>query len=384
MTTHFDKPIDRRASDSTKWNKFDPDVLPLWVADMDFSAPDEILAVLRSRIDHGVFGYSSSQDGTLQAIQDWLSNRHGWNVSADDILLVPGVVQAFNAAAKAFSNPGDSVLIQTPAYHPFFHVAPNNSLRHRSSRLSTNPQGRYFIDPAQFQQDLTPDTRSFMLCNPHNPSGRVFTREELEPIAHACLENNTVICSDEIHSDLVFHPNRHLPVAAISDEIAANTVTFISASKTFNIAGLKSSAVIITNPRLRELYKKALSGLVGSVNLLGELAMAEAYRSCSPWLEELLVYLQDNRDLLVSFIDEELPFVNLHPPEGTYLAWLDFSNANLEDPAEFLLVNAKIGLNAGTWFGEEYKQFARMNFACPRTILEEALQRLKKGLEETC
>jgi len=380
MKYNFDQAIDRRNSDSIKWNLFEEDVLPLWVADMDFLSPPEVLDAIRKRVDHGLFGYSKPQEKTKIAVQNWLANRHGWEVKIDDILIIPGVVQAFNVAAAAFSQPGDSVLIQTPAYHPFFDVSSNSMLKQIVSPLVRDSKGRYSIDSTQFNNSLRPNTRTFMLCNPHNPSGRVFNKSELLSMAQSCLENNTIICSDEIHSDIVYPGNKHIPVASLSSEIAQSTVTLVSTTKTFNLAGLNSSAVVILNPMLREIYTKQLSGFVGSVNLLGEIAMTSAYELGFEWLSELLFYLEGNRQFLLDFVSTELPGIDLYPPEGTYLAWLDCSKMELVDPAKFFLDQARVALNSGEWFGENYKDYVRINFGCPRNTLSEALERMKNSL----
>ncbi len=380
MKYNFDEIIDRRNSDSIKWNYFDEDILPLWVADMDFLSPPEVLGALRSRIDHGLFGYSKPQDKTRLAVQNWLSIRHGWDVQCDDILLIPGVVQSFNVAAAAFSRPGDSVLLQTPAYHPFFDVSLNSTLNQITSPLDCDSNGHYTPNISQLKKALTPDARTFMLCNPHNPSGRVFSESELLSMAECCIENNTIICSDEIHSDIVHPGFKHIPIASLSLEIAQSSVTLVSTTKTFNLAGLKSSAVIIPNPRLREIFSNQLSGFVGTVNVLGEIGMAAAYEHGTEWLSELLIYLDGNRQFLLDFVSNELSGINLYPPEGTYLAWLDCSDLELPNPAEFFLNKARVGLNSGEWFGKNYSDHVRLNFGCPREILASALERIKNAL----
>ena len=377
MKYNFDQIIDRRSSDSIKWNLHDDDVLPLWVADMDFPSPPEVLDALRNRVDHGLFGYSKTQEKTRLAVKNWLSSRHGWNVQVDDILIVPGVVQAFNVAASAYSQPGDSVLLQTPAYHPYFDVHSNSNLKQVISPLVRDSKGYYSLDNTQFRDSFLPNTRTFMLCNPHNPTGRVFTRAELLSMAEICLNNNSIICSDEIHSDIVHPGYKHIPIASLSDEIAQMTITLISTTKTFNLAGLKSSAVIIRNPRLRELFINRLSGFVGSVNILGEIALSAAYDHGSNWLDQLLNYLEENRQYLLDFVTNELPGINISPPEGTYLAWLDCSNLNIAEPGKFFLNEARVGLNSGEWFGEDYSDHVRINFACPRETLANALERLR-------
>lgn len=380
MKPNFNHFIDRRISDSIKWNYYDEDVLPLWVADMDFFSPPAVLEALQKRIEHGIFGYSRSQESTKTAVQNWLTTRHNWNVQLDDILLIPCVVQSFNVAAAAFSQPGDSVLVQTPSYRPFFDVSSNSNLIQITNPLLCDSEGRYSLDTINFNSSLQPNTRTFMLCNPHNPSGRVFDKGELINMAEACINNNTVICSDEIHSDLVHPGHKHIPVASLSSEIAQSTITLISTTKSFNLAGLKSSAVIISNPRLRELFQNQLSGFVGSVNILGETALAAAYAHGEEWLSELLSYLDENRRFLINYINNELPGISIYPPEATYLGWLDCSGAELENPAEFFLTEARVGLNSGDWFGENYSDYVRLNFGCPRETLSHALERMKDAL----
>jgi len=383
MTTDFDLIINRHSSDSIKWNYFDDDILPLWVADTDFQSPQVVIDALRDRIDHGVFGYSLTSEDAKRAVQNWLASRHDWKISTEEIVFIPGVVQAFNLAARAFTNPGDSILIQTPAYHPFFDIARNLKLQQDIIPLQVNRRGYYSVSRDGFNASINPRTRLFMLCNPHNPTGRVFSRDELTSMAQACLEHNVIICSDEIHSDLVYAGYKHIPTASLSESIAQNTVTFISASKTFNLAGLKSSAVIISNPRLRQIFQDSMHGIVDSVNLLGQTAITAAYTHGEVWLEELLTYLAGNRDLLVDYVSNELPEIKISSPEATFLGWLDFSNTSLENPAEFFLRRGKVALNAGDWFGEEYGKYARINFGCPQTVLLEGLERIKQALHKT-
>ena len=380
MKPNFDLIINRRDTDSIKWNYYDENVLPLWVADMDFLSPPEVTKAIIERVDHGLFGYSKTQKNTKRAVQGWLSKRHGWDVEADAILLIPGVIQSFNVAASAFSNPGDSVLLQTPSYHPFFEIANNSKLIQVINPLVRGTDGKYSPDIPGLKRSIRPNTRTFMLCNPHNPTGRVFTENELRSMAEICLDNNTIICSDEIHSDLIHKTHKHIPIASLSPEIANSTITLISTTKTFNLAGLKSSAVIITNPRLRETFQKRLSGFVGSVNLLGETALAAAYTLGENWLSELLQYLDGNRQFLIDYVENELPGLTIYPPEGTYLGWLNCSGTGLDNPAEFFLEKARVGLNSGAWFGEEYADHVRINFGCPKVTLSSALDRIREAL----
>jgi cystathionine beta-lyase len=380
MKFNFDQNINRRNSDSIKWNFFEEDVLPLWVADMDFLSPPPVIKALQDRVEHGVFGYSKTQQSTSVAIQGWLSRRHSWSISLEDIVVIPGVVQAFNVAASAFSRPGDSILIQTPAYRPFIELAENIHLEQIANPLISDSEGHYSLDNTAFKKAFRPNTRTFMLCNPHNPSGRVFTRSELEYMAECCLQNNTIICSDEIHSDVIYPGYAHLPIASLSPDIAQHSVTFLSATKTFNLAGLKSSAVIIPNPRLRKFFVDKLSGIVGSVNVLGEIAFSAAYNQGEQWLSDLLVYLGGNRTFLMDFVQNELPGIKLSLPEATYLGWLDCSQVDLADPATFFLERGRVALSAGSWFGDAYARYARINFGCPREILIEALERMRNAL----
>lgn len=380
MTPSFDIYINRRNSDSIKWNFYDEDVLPLWVADTDFQTPAPILDALHARLEHDLFGYSLPQDSTKNSICSWLERRHGWVVSPEEVLLFPGVVPAFNIAARAYTNPGDSVLIQTPAYHPFFDLPDNVGLGKSEHSLTSDKSGKYILDLDAFEESINPNTRIFMLCNPHNPTGRVFDQSELTALARICLEHNVVICSDEIHSDLVFKPHRHIPIASISEEISQSTVTLISPSKTFNLAGLKSSAVIIKNKRLRESFQEQTRGCAGAVNILGETAMRAAYSHCDNWLSDLLFYLDKNRQYLYNFVNQELPGVSMYMPEGTYLGWLDFTQTNLDSPGEFILKEARVALNSGDWFGAAYSNFARINFGCPINTLTQALDRVKSAL----
>jgi len=380
MIRNFDRLINRRESDSIKWSLYDEDVIPLWVADTDFLAPPNLIKSLHERIDHGIFGYAKPQESTKTAIQDWIFNRHGWKIKLEDIVLLPGVVQGFNFAAKAFTVPGDAVIIQTPAYHPFFQVAENSNLTQVAIPLIRDPGGSYYSNEDNFRSALTSKSKIFMLCNPHNPTGRIFSKIELNSMAQVCLENNIIICSDEIHSDLVYPETKHIPIASLSEDIANNTITLISASKTFNIAGLKSSAAIITNPGLRENFIKTTSGFAGSVNLLGELALRTAYEIGEDWLSELLSYLNLNRDYLYDFTNSELQGIQMTKPEGTYLGWLDCLELELKDPSKFFLEEARVALNAGSWFGEDYSQFVRINFGCPTNTLATGLKRIKDSL----
>jgi cystathionine beta-lyase len=262
-------------------------------------------------------------------------------------------------------------------------VAGNANLVQQEMELSRGSDGQYKVDFDAFEAAITEKTRIFMLCNPQNPTGRVFRADELEQMAEICLRHNIIICSDEIHSDLVYSESKHIPIASLSPEIAANTITLLAPSKTFNIAGLKTSVAVIPNPQLRKKYEAARRGVVDWVNLLGQVAARAAYREGEPWLDALLVYLQANRDYLYEFVQNELPGVNMAKPEGTFLAWLDCNRAGIEgQPDKYFLEKAGVAMNAGEWFGKGGEGFVRLNFGCPRSMLEEALQKIKSALGE--
>ena len=377
MIYNFDVLPDRRPTESIKWNKYHPDVLPMWVADMDFVSPEPVIRALRERVDHGVFGYPRDMPELRQVIVERMQARHSWLISPEDVVLIPGVVTGFNIACHAFAA-GEGVLVQTPVYPPFLSAPEAAGCFRQEADLVRSAEGTYGIDWDSFEAAITPQTRLFILCNPHNPVGRVFTRTELEHMADLCLKHNVIICSDEIHCDLVFSGNRHIPIASSDPEIARQSVTLIAPSKTYNIAGLESSIAIIQDTGLRKQYLAARRGLVGWVNLFGQIAALAAYRDGQEWLDQLLIYLEVNRDYLVDFIRQEMPCISVGKPEGTYLAWLDCRNAGLDgSPYQFFLEKARVAVNDGADFGHNGKGFVRLNFGCPRSLLAQALDCMK-------
>ncbi|HOU14905.1 MAG TPA: PatB family C-S lyase [Anaerolineae bacterium] len=383
MTDDFDCIIDRRVTDCIKWQAYDADVLPMWVADMDFAAPPPVIAALQARVAHGVFGYEARPLALLEAIVARLQQLYGWTVAPEAIVFLPGVVTAFNLAAQAFLAPGDGLLIQTPVYPPFLGAAATANAVTQGMELTLNADGRYSVDFGLFEHTLTDRTRMFLLCNPHNPVGRVFRADELARMAELCLRHNLLICSDEIHCDLIFSGYRHIPIAALSPEIAARTITLMAPSKTFNIAGLHCSFAVIPDADLRRRYQAARRGVVETVNVLGYTAALAAYQEGQPWLDAVLRYLEANRDFVVAYVQEHMPGVTVAAPEGTYLAWLDCRAAGIPgNPHEFFLKQARVAMNDGATFGAGGEGFVRLNFGCPRALLEEGLERMRAALNQ--
>ncbi len=374
---------ERRNTDSIKWGLYDEDVLPLWVADMDYTSPPAVIEALQQRVAHGVFGYARESNELKELIVVRMKNLHGWQITTEDIVLLPGVVAAFNLVCQAVAQPGESILIQPPVYPPFFN-APGFAGAHAVfNNINRNTAGEYILDLDDFEAAIEKDTRSFLLCNPHNPLGRVFTQAELTGMAEICLKHGLVICSDEIHSDLVFEGYRHIPIASLDKEIEANTVTLIAPSKTYNIAGLECSALICTNPELRGRIQAARRGLLGWVNLMGMTAGVAAYKHGDEWLKQVLQLLQGNRDFLTKYLAENIPVIRMTKPEATYLAWLDCRDLNVsQPPAQFFLEKARVALNNGEDFGEPGRGHVRLNFGCSREILTAALERISRALKQ--
>ncbi len=381
MTTDFDQLIERRGTDSVKWQWYG-DAIPMWVADMDFLAPEPVIAALQARVSHGIFGYANEPADLREVLQAWLLRRFDWRVAAEALVFTPGVVTAFNVACRAFCTPGDGVLVQAPVYPPMRTAPANFDLVCDEMELTRGADGRYWVDLERMNATITDRTKLFMLCNPHNPTGRAFTGEELTRMAEVSLRRGLVICSDEIHCDLIYAPNRHLPVASLAPEIARRTVTIMAPSKTFNIPGLGFSFAIIEDAALRKQYKAAGRDIVPHINAMGYTAALAAYTEGEPWLSECIAYLQANRDFLAQFVAERMPGVRMAVPEATYLAWLDFSGAQLgEDPHKFFLKHAGVALNEGGPFGPGSDGFARLNFACPRSLLVEALEKMATAMQ---
>ena len=381
MEYDFDRVLERRNTDSMKWNKYDDDVIPLWVADMDFVSADPIIEALHQRVDHRIYGYTLPPQELRTLIQERLKRLYEWSIREDDIVFLPGLVTGLNLSYHVFSDPGDGVLIQPPVY---FHFVRDPVLH---GRVLNDPPlvqkgDTYEINFSNFERGITDRTKAFLLCNPHNPVGRVFTLKELEAIADICLRHNVIICSDEIHCDLLYPGYRHLPIASLGPEVAKQSVTLLSPSKTFNLAGFDFGFAIIPNPKLRKIWQTVSSGLIPGVNIMGHVAARAAYKYGQEWLDQALAYLTVNRDFLAQYLKEKLPAIRMTKMEATYLAWLDCRNTGIPgNPSEFFLKRARVALNDGTEFGRGGEGFVRLNFACSRKTLTEALDRMASALK---
>jgi cystathionine beta-lyase len=382
MPYDFDRIIERRNTESNKWHKYPPDVLPLWVADMDFASPEPVIRALRERVEHGVFGYGVEQPEFHQVMHDRFRKRFGWTVEPEAMVLMNGVIPAFNTACRAFAGSGDGVLMMLPVYPPILRLPDNVGMSRDGASLIRGADGRYSIDFEAVERAITPRTRMFLLCNPHNPVGRVFTREELLRLAEICLRHDLIICADEGHADLIYNRSRHVPIASLDPEIEARTITLLAPSKTFNLAGLKSSVAVVPNQALREKFMAARVDMVQAANILGYTAMLAAYRDGQPWLDELLRYLESNRDFLVKYVRSNFPKIEMGVPEGTYLAWLDCRKASIpgNDPFTFFLESGRVAFNDGMTFGRGGEGFVRLNFGCPRALLVQGLERMGAAL----
>jgi cysteine-S-conjugate beta-lyase len=384
MKYDFDAIIERRGTDSAKWHYYGPDVLPMWVADMDFLSPEPVRQALHKRIDHGVFGYGGEVVRLQAAICARLHRFYRWQVQPEDILFLPGLVSGLNIVTRAIGAAGDGVLSTTPVYGPFLSAPVNQDRVLQTAELAVEQQGqrlRYTVDYDALRTAVQPNTRLFLLCNPHNPIGRAYSREELLRMADLALRHKLVICSDEIHCDLLLGETRHTPLASLDPEIAQQTVTLMAPSKTFNLPGLGCSLAIVQNPALRRQLQKTSAGIVPHVNLLGYVAALAAYTECEDWLAKLQGYLTANRDYLLEQVAQHFPAVRITSPEATYLAWLDCRALGLADnPFKFFLEQAKVALADGANFGPTGVGFVRLNFGCPRPLLAEGLARMQAVL----
>jgi cystathionine beta-lyase len=384
MSFNFDHCPDRSQSDSAKWSYFGHDVLPMWVADMDFVSPQPIIDALQKRVAHGVFGYGSDSPALRAVLVERMQRLYGWEIQPADIVFLPGLVSGLNVVNRAVGEPGSGVVVHTPVYGPFLSAPVNQGRRLQVAPLACTRQGQrlhYTVDFDRFEAVIDPSSRLFILCNPHNPVGRAFTLAELGQMAEVCERHDLVICSDEIHNDLLMNGTRHIPIASLSPNIAQRTVTLIAPSKTFNIPGLGASIAIVQNPTLRKQLEAAATGIVPHLNILGMVAAQAAYTQCDDWLLALNAYLTANRDFAIGYLEEHLPTAAVTEPEATYLLWLDCRSLEISgSPSDFFLKQAKLAVNEGAWFGEGGEGFIRLNYGCPRSTLQQGLEQLVQAV----
>ena len=374
----FDEIIDRRGTASEKWDKYrERDIIPLWVADMDFRSAPEIIEALHERVSHGVFGYTAPPEGLAQAVIESLRGEFGWQVQKEWITWLPGLVTGLNVACRAVGEPGDDIITFTPVYPPFMS-APQLSGRNVVKVALSCEGGRWGVDLDALERSVTVKTRQLLLCSPHNPVGRVWTLQELTALADFARRHDLVICSDEIHAGLVLEEGvRHVPIATLSPETSRRTVTLLAPSKTFNVPGLGCSFAVISDDALRRAFRKGMGRIVPHVNLLGYTAAEAAYRQGEGWRQELIAYLRGNRDLVEREV-ATMPGLKVFPVEATYLSWIDVRDAGIEDPVRFF-EGAGVGLSGGADFG--LPGYVRLNFGCRRALLAEALRRMRVALQ---
>jgi cystathionine beta-lyase len=378
---NFDRSVERRGTNSVKWDMRDDDVIPMWVADMDFECPHKVRDAIVERARHGIYGYTIESVGLYEAVKDWVSRRHNWAVEQELIVFTPGVMPGIRGLLQVLTRPGDKVILQSPVYPPFFsairdsgcHVL-NNQLKYEHSRYTMD-----FADLEEKAKD--PKTKAMILCSPHNPVGRVWTRDELAMLGGICLEHGVTVISDEIHSDLIYKDYKHVPLASICDEYKENTVTCISPSKTFNLAGLKTAYMIVPDSDIRRESRGLI--LPKQATIFGSIAAEVAYTQGDEWLDALLDCLQGNQQFLTGYLKDEIPQIKAVEAEGTYLVWLDCRGLGMDNEGleRFMLDEARLWFNQGYSFGSGGDGFVRMNIGCPRSILEKALVRLHSAID---
>lgn len=379
---NFDTYIDRTNTASYKWDQSaalfgHEDIIPMWVADMDFPAPQEVIEKIKSRAEHGVYGYTIRTQSYYDAIINWQLRRHQWKIQQEWISSSPGVVPALSILVQILSEPGDRVIVQSPVYYPFFDVIRMNDRQVINNALLIE-DGKFVMNFSELEAQMAEGAKLMLLCNPHNPGGRVWSKAELEQLGQLALKYNVVIVSDEIHGDLIFQNHRHIPLASINNDIAMNTVTCIAPSKTFNLAGLQASNVIIANPKLRRLYNERLKTLsLHMESYFGGVATESAYTHGEAWLDQVLAYMEENINLLMSFFEQHLPQCRVMRPEGTYLVWVDCREIS-EQPSvlkSIMFDKARVAFTEGSIFGDGGVGRLRINIACPRSFMLEGLER---------
>lgn len=382
MKYNFDEVISRENTASIKWDVVAEDngvkALPYWIADLDFKAPIEVIEALKERIEHGIFGYTAYSKTLIPTVKNWISKRYDWNIEDEWISYTPGIVSAILYAIECFTKAGDSIIVQTPVYPPFLQVPTDNNRKIIENNMILN-NGKYEIDFKDFEEKAK-NAKLFLLSNPHNPSGRVFTKEELEKLGNICVKNNILIIADEIHSDIIYKGYKHTPIASLSEEIKNITIACYSASKTFSLAGLATSIIFIPNKEIRDRFNEYLNVRHISVNVLGKVALEAAYQYGEDYLFELMNYLESNRDFLIDYMNKYTPKIKPIKAEGTYLIWLDCRELNLNDEElKKFFKKAGVELNSGYTFGDAGKGFMRFNIGCPRETLVKGLERIKSA-----
>lgn len=393
---NFNDVVDRKGTDSFKWDygyrEFDSEeeqnaakeAVPMWIADMDFQVPEAVQKAIQRVVDHGVYGYTAKNESFFLSLKDWLYRRHGWDVKREWMDFSPGVLPGITACVRAFTQPGDKIIIQTPVYYPFRDIVLTTGRQLSENRLVEDHM-KYRMDFEDLERKAAePRTKMLILCSPHNPVGRVWEKEELEKLGEICRKYHLLIVSDEIHSDLIIGEKKHIPAGMILEGVYDRHISFYAPSKTFNLAGLQTSGVIIPDGLLHEAYKAAMRETkIYSGTPFGLAAFEAAYTGGEEWLEQLLKYLRGNYRYLQEYLKAELPQIQAAPLEGTYLVWLNFRNCGVrkEDLDLFLLKEAKLMLDFGDWFDEGYLGYGRMNIACPRTVLQKGLEQLKEALK---
>lgn len=389
MQYNFDTVIDRKDTDSVKYDILKPlfgheDLLPMWVADMDFPVPDFVKDAVIERAKHEVYGYTVRPKRYYETIAGWLERRHGWSVDPGKIDFSPGVVPALVLSVLGYTSPGDRILVQSPVYFPFFSAIENHGRIVVNNQLTDN-EGVYSIDFDDLEEKFRSGIKLMMFCHPHNPVGRAWTREELQRLADLAVRYDVLVLSDEIHSDLLLFGHKHIPLASLGKDIAARTITCIAPSKTFNLAGLHTSAVVIEDPVLKKKYEKVLEDIhVGGGNIFGFVALEAAYTYGDAWLDQLLEYLEGNFRLVTDFLEAQLPGIRVSPLEATYLAWINFGVLGLDDKElmNLMVREAKLALVDGPRFGAGGEQYLRMNIAAPRVVIEQALEQMQAAITE--
>lgn len=389
MNYDFSRLTDRRGTYSTKWDNVgnrigNPNALPMWVADMDFPAPQPVIEAVRRRAESGIYGYAYLPPEFREATVRWMRLRHGWDISQGSVLYISSILPVLFAAVQTFTEPGDKIILQRPVYYPFLQAVENQG-RVISSNSLLLKDGRYEMDFEDLERRAAdPKAKLMFLCNPHNPVGRVFSREELERVGEICLRNHVLVISDEVHSDFIYPGHKHIPMASVSAEFAANTITAVSPSKSFNTAGLRAAAMITFQDELRDRLNVVLQNdRAVSISTFGLDAYIAAYNGGEEYMDQLVPYLEGNIRYLDSALKAGMPKIKLIQPEGTYLMWLDCRELGLKDPEldHFFTDEAEVGLDKGFWFGKEGSGFMRMNVACPRATVEEAVRRMQRAYD---